>query len=112
MLAQRLRHQVTIEQRSTSLNAYQENVAAWSTLRTIFAGVEPVSGKETAAAGATQGVTLVRFVVRWDDVSDVTTAMRISFDGKYYDIVEVINEITRNRMGSLVAGVGANRGGQ
>lgn len=112
MLAQRLRHQVTIEQRTASLNAYGEDTSSWTTLRTIFAGVEPVSGKEYAAASSTVGETLTRFPCRYEDVSDVDNTMRLSFDGTYYDVVEVINEKTANRMVSIMAKRGANTGGQ
>lgn len=112
MLAQRLRHQITIEQQAVSLNSYRENAGTWSTLRTVFAGVEPVSGKEYAAASATVGETLVRIVCRYIDVSDVTNRMRISFGGEYYDIAEIVNEGTKDRMVSFMCRKGANEGGQ
>ena len=112
MLGQRLRHLVTIERRTTSLGSYGEDTSAWATLRQVYAGVEPVSGKEYAAAAATQSETTVRIICRYEDVSDVTTRDRISFGSEYYDIVDTINENTKGRMVSLMCRKGANEGGQ
>jgi SPP1 family predicted phage head-tail adaptor len=112
MLAQRARHLVTIQARTTSLNAYREDVSSWTTHRQVYAGVEPVSGKEYTAAGATRAEVLVRLVCRYEDVSDVTTRMRVSFDSETYDIVDVINERTANRMVSLMCKRGVSEGGQ
>ena len=110
MLAQRLRHQITIEQQALSLNAYRENVGAWSTYATCFAGVEPVSGKEYATAGAVLSETSTRFVLRYEDAPAVTAQMRVLFNGKYYEVVEVINEMQRDRMISLMCKVGVSDG--
>lgn len=112
MLTQRLRHLVTIQQRTTSLNAYREDVSSWTTLRQVYAGVEPVSGKEYNAAAATQSETTVRVICRYEDVSDVTTRHRITFNSETYDIVDVINEGTKGRMVSFMCRKGANEGGQ
>lgn len=112
MLAQRLRHLITIQQRTTSLNAYREDVSAWTTLRTCYAGVEPVSGKEYASSGATVGETFVRVICRYIDVSDVTSRMRITFNSETYDIAEIVNEGTKDRMVSFMCRKGANEGGQ
>ncbi len=112
MLAQRLRHLITIESKATSINAYRENVGAWSTLRQVYAGVEPVSGREFMASSGSQAELQTRFICRHEDVSDVTPQMRITFDGKVYDITEVINERTVNRMVSLIGKAGTNAGGQ
>lgn len=118
MLAQRLRHQITIEQKSTSLNAYRENTGTWSTLRTVFAGVEPLSDRssaavrEFAASGATVAQRRVVFVCRHEDVSDVTPQMRVVFNGQNYEIEGLINEMSRDRMVNILANTGTNRGGQ
>lgn len=110
MFAQRLRHQITIEQQALTLNAYRENVGAWSTYVTCFAGVEPVSGKEYGNAGAVLAETTVRFVLRHEDAPNVTAQMRVAFGGKHYEIVEVINELQRDRMISLMCKVGVSDG--
>ena len=110
MLAQRLRHSVTFEQRSTSINAYRENVGTWSTYATCFAGVEPVSGKEYPQASLLQAETLVRVIVRHEDAPALTPQMRMLFDGRYYDIVAIIDEMNRDRMWSVMCRVGVNAG--
>lgn len=112
MLTQRLRHLVTIQSRTTSLNAYREDVSSWATHRQVYAGVEPVSGKEYTTAGATRADVTVRVICRYEDVSDVTNRMRISFNSETYDIVDVINEGTKDRMVSFMCRKGANEGGQ
>lgn len=111
MLAQRLRHQVTIERRLTTLNGYREGTAAWSTFVTCWAAIEPTSGRELVASGASVSELTVRIIVRHDDANGVTAGMRVVLGGVYYDIASVINEGTRDRMLSLMCRAGANQGG-
>jgi SPP1 family predicted phage head-tail adaptor len=117
MFANRLRHQMTIQSRSTSLNAYREDTSSWATVRTVQAGIEPwpdiAQRREFAAAGATFTDTTIRVVMRYDDASDVTTRHRfLDEDGNVYDIKSIEHDRTMRRMLSFTCTSGSNQGGQ
>ena len=108
MLAQRLRHTVTLQQNTGTTNAYGETVAGWVDVATVRAGVEPVAGKEAIAAGANLAEQVTRIVMRWR--SGVVAQMRVSFDGRYYDIKQIINKDEGDRTLELLCVEGVNRG--
>lgn len=108
MLAQRLRHTVTLQQNTSTTNAYGEAVAGWVDVATVRAGVEPVSGKEAIAAGANLAEQVTRVIMRWR--SGVVPQMRVVFDGRYLDIRQIINANESDRVLELLCVEGVNRG--
>ena len=104
MLAQRLRHQIVIEQKTTTLDAYGGNSAAWTTFAPVRAGVEPVSGSEMIKSGANIAEGIVKFPIRY--LAGVTEQMRVVYDGRVYDIQSIVNAKTRDRMLELMCKVG------
>lgn len=76
---------VTIQQKSSSLNALGEEVAVWTDLATVWAQVNPLRGKEFFAARETQSSAEVRFYMRFR--SDITELMRLVWGGVNHDIV-------------------------
>lgn len=87
MLAQRLRHSVTLQSRATSLDAYGQNVGTWSNFATVRAGIEPIGGTEAMKAGQNVAEQNVRIVMRW--IPGVTEQMRVLWGAVYYEIVAV-----------------------
>ncbi len=87
--AGKLRHSVTIQQATEAASAYGEQTPTWSTYATRWAGVEPLSGTEFFASDARQGRRAVRFWLRNDGLA-VVPKMRISHDGRTFDIDAVI----------------------
>ena len=108
MLAQRLRHTVTIQQNTGTTNAFGEVEAGWVDVATVRAGVEPVSGKEAIAAGANLAEQVTRVVMRWRP--GVTPQMRILFDGRFLDVKQIINANEADRVLELLCVEGVNRG--
>lgn len=116
MLAQRLRYIVSIQQRSTSINAYGENDSnTWNNFAVgVYASIEPFSAKEYLAANATHGEKLVRIVIRY--LYGVNNTMRIMWQSdsgtRYFDITGVISDNEKNRMMTLLCVEGLNDGGR
>lgn len=108
MLAQRLRHTVTLQQNTGTTNAYGETVAGWADVATVRAGVEPVSGKEAIAAGANLAEQVTRVIIRWR--SGVTPQMRVVFGTRYLDVKQIINKDETDRSLELLCTEGVNRG--
>lgn len=96
MLAQRLRHQITLQQQATSLDAYGGNVGAWSDVATVRAGIEPVGGTEAAKNGQNVAEQLVRVVMRYR--TGVVAQMRLVWGTTKYEILAVVSRDENNRM--------------
>lgn len=89
MDAGRLRHRVTIqsvtETRDTTTGAI---ATSWADVATVWAAVEPLSGREFLAAQANQAEVVARILIRYRD--DVTAKMRVVAGSKVYNIRAVL----------------------
>lgn len=93
--AGRFRHQIVIQKNTPVQSASGAAVESWSTFATVFAGVEPVKGREYFGAGRINAETTHLIVLRW--LAGVDETMRIAFDGRVFDIQAVINKDERDR---------------
>jgi len=97
MLAGQLRHRITIERATLTQNAFGEQVQTWATLATVWARVEPITGKERYAAMQTQSDIDNRILVRYQSaLTALAPNDRITWDSKTYDIRSVVNTEQRN----------------
>lgn len=110
MLAQRLRHKITIQKKTTSLNSYGENAGGeWELFKYAYAGIEPLTAKEMLAAGATVSANTVKITIRY--LSGVDATARILALNKIYDIKSVSSFAEKNRYMTLMCEQGASSGG-
>ena len=76
----------------------------WEPFRKLWAKVYPVSGREYFQAATTQNEYTVRVVIRYR--KDITDAMRFIYEGKSYEINQIINDndarITLTIVGKVV----------
>ena len=89
MQAGRLRHRITIQEPVTARNSYGEAITTWTAVATVWASVEPLSGREFFAAEHVQSEVTHRVRMRWQ--SGITPDMRVLFDGRVLTIDAVIN---------------------
>lgn len=68
----------------TSINANGVETETWGDYCHPWAAVSDVSGREYFAAAAAQMENVTKFIIRW--YADITTAMRIVFEGRIYSI--------------------------
>lgn len=87
--AGKLRHSVVIQTVTETQGATGEIVSSWATYATRWAGFEPLSGREYFGADGRRSEATARFWLR-NDVSGLTTRMRVSHGGAYYNIEAVI----------------------
>jgi SPP1 family predicted phage head-tail adaptor len=98
MRAGRLRQRVTVQEKSVTKNAYGEEIITWEDYHTAWAAVEPVRGQEFYEMEMAGADVSTRIVLRWPgDGLSITPAMRVSYDGRYYDIETVIHVDERHR---------------
>ena|ERR1043166_7876409 len=96
-----LNRYVVIEQATETQNARGEAVPTWSTFATVFASIEPLSGRELFTAQ--QRVADVTHVVRLPYQPGVLPKMRLNYNGRLFNILTVLNLQEANRKLELLA---------
>ena len=94
-LAHRLRHRITIEQKATGTDAWGQPAETWETVAIVPAEVWPLSGREYIAAQAEQAGVTTKITIRYQ--AGIEPAMRITHDGKTYNIRAVLSDPTGRR---------------
>jgi SPP1 family predicted phage head-tail adaptor len=94
-LMSRLRHKIMIQQVARSPDGSGGRLENWTTFATVFAGVEPLRGKEMYDHQQIQSEITHRIRIRYR--SGVTPKMRVSFEGRIFRILSVINIFERDR---------------
>lgn len=89
MQAGKLRHRITIQEPITARNGFNEAITTWVTVATVWASVEPISGREFFAAEHVQSEITHRIRVRYR--AGIAPTMRVVFNGRYLMIESVIN---------------------
>lgn len=107
-LAHRLRHRVTIEQRTQSRDEWGGVVDSWATVTIVPAEVWPLSGREFVAAQAEHAGVTTRITIRYQ--AGIEPAMRVTHDGKTYNIKAVLPDPTLRRHITLMCESGVNNG--
>lgn len=80
----RLNSKITIKQTSQAKNAYHEMIDTWSTLATVWAYVQPLSGSEALEADKINAKSVVKFTIRARN--DLGSEMHIVYSGRTYAI--------------------------
>ena len=89
MMAGTLRNRVALQSVGSSYDDYGDLSNSWSTDATVWASVDPVSGRERDIAGELTGV--VTHVIKMPYRSGSTATNRIVFDGRTFEIESVRN---------------------
>jgi SPP1 family predicted phage head-tail adaptor len=92
MRAGRLRHRVVVETPTEDING---GATTWAPLATVYAGVEPITGREYFGAQQVQAEITHRVVMRY--TAGVTAKHRVRFGARVFDIRAAINRDERNR---------------
>jgi len=95
MRAGKLRHRVIFKASSAVKDGYGAETLTWTTYATVWAAIEPISGREMIQADQMQAETTIRVRVRYN--ASVEPEHRIYFGTRVLEIVSVINLTERNR---------------
>ena len=87
--AGRLKHRVSIQTQSTTLDTYGEPSDSWSTDETVWAAIEPVSGAERDIGEGLAGSVSHRVLMRY--TANATPKKRLLFGSRVLGIVSVLN---------------------
>ncbi|MCM8710806.1 phage head closure protein [Clostridium sp. SYSU_GA19001] len=84
-----LKYRITFQILVATTNENGFDVETWVDHKIVWAAVSNLNGREYFAAAAVQAEKTVKFTVRF--FKDITESMRISFDGKQYNITAIDN---------------------
>ena len=113
MQAGRLRHSVTIQQRTATVDGYGQQSTAWTDVITALAAIEPLSGRELFAAQAVQSEVSHRVTIRYRSELDVPrtgAALRVAFGSRVFDVHAVLNMGERDREMHILCSEGLTNG--
>ncbi|WP_339684235.1 phage head closure protein [Gimesia maris] len=95
MEAGKLRHRIDIQQASESRNDLGEVNESWSSLSERWASIEPLQGRELEHAQ--QISEDINFKITLRHMTGVTPEHRITFNGRTFHILSVINTMEQNK---------------
>lgn len=110
MQAGKLRHRVTIQQKTTTQDPEGMTTETWTNVATVWAAVEPLKGREYFQAQAVNAEVTTRVRIRYR--AGIIPTMRVLFGARKFDILAVIDQEERHQELQLmcrevVAGGGA-----
>jgi SPP1 family predicted phage head-tail adaptor len=86
----KLRHKINIQQELVTQNSFGEPTQAWvNFLSGIYCSIEPIRGKEYFSADMVNAEVTTRIRMRY--FAGIKSKMRIKFENRYYDIIDVID---------------------
>lgn len=100
MRAGMLRHKIVVQKFTEVQDVYGEADKTWTTFKTLWAHVSPISGREYF--DAKQHTSEISHQVKIRHLDGVTPKMRILYDSRYFDIESVINEGERDKQVTLM----------
>jgi len=99
------RHRITFQQydeNAVNENGFPLEDRQRSTdVKTVWAMIKTLQGREYYEAAATQNENTVRFVIRY--TSGITPDMRIKYKDRAFEILSVINDDERNITLTIIA---------
>jgi SPP1 family predicted phage head-tail adaptor len=96
-----LRHRITLQKFTTTVNENGFEEESWIDFKILWASVSNLHGREYFEAAAVQKENTVKFIVRY--IKDLDTSMKIMFKGKSYNIIQIDNIRYENRFVEIKA---------
>ncbi|NDE91385.1 MAG: head-tail adaptor protein [Alphaproteobacteria bacterium] len=95
------RQRLYLQQENAVADTGGGNALGWTTLRIVWASVEPLRGSENIQAGGLTGNTVYRIRMRYD--ADITSAMRLVLGTRALNIRSILNVQQRSRVLEIIA---------
>ena len=84
------RYRVEIQENQGTQDEYANDTENWQTIHTVWADIEPVSGREYFSIGQNTSEVTVKIYVRY--LSDLTAKMRVKYGSHIYGIEDVLGD--------------------
>lgn len=89
-----MRHRVTLRKKEIAEDALKQQSEAWTDIATVWAAIEPLSGREYFAASQENTEVTTRITIRY--LPGITTDLRVVFGGRVFEVLSAIDPGERN----------------
>lgn len=96
MRAGRLRHRVELQRAEDGIDGYGEQTPTWRTLATVWAAIEPLTGREYFLANQNNSEVSGRITLRALPDFRLTPKDRVRYGTRLFDIQSVIERDERS----------------
>jgi SPP1 family predicted phage head-tail adaptor len=100
MRAGRLRHRVSIQAPSETLDDFGEADLSWATDSTVWASIEPISGNERFSSDQVTAELTHRVFIRY--LTGLTPRKRLLFGSRVFQIQSILNKDEKNEQLELL----------
>lgn len=108
MRAGDLRRRVLIQSRQATVDGFGQRSTTWTDVATVFAEIQPLSGRELQLAQAINAEVNHKVTIRYRP--GISAAMRVVYQGRRFNIQAVIDVDMRHRTLELSCSEGLNDG--
>jgi SPP1 family predicted phage head-tail adaptor len=91
----KLRERVTLQSEQSVSDGGGGQVVAWTDVATVWAAIEPLTGRERRAAGRLESVLTHKVTIR--HLAGVTAKMRVAAGARVFNVRAVVNPAERDR---------------
>lgn len=106
-LASRLRQRIIVEQAVETADGAGGVQVVWEEFTTMWAEILPAKSREELFAGQLAKSATHKITVRHNP--EITTKMRVNFDGRLFNIISILNVQERGEMLEILAEEGIAR---
>jgi SPP1 family predicted phage head-tail adaptor len=103
-----LSRRILLEQRNETVDTFGQRSNTWTKALDTWASIRPLSGHELLSAQAINAETTHEVVIRYRE--DVTSAMRVVYQGRYFNVQSVLDADMKHRKLTLLCSEGLNAG--
>lgn len=109
-----LRRRVQIQSRATTVDSFGGQSNSWSTLATVWADINPLSGRELLAAQQVQAEVSHQITVRYQASifanPKAVAPLRVVYNSRVFNVQASLNEDERNIEVTLLCVEGKDQG--
>lgn len=95
------RHRITFQSFNETTNENGFPVQDWTDVKTVWAMIKTLQGREYYEAAATQNENTVRFVIRY--TTGINPDMRIKYKDRTFEILSIINDDELKKTLTIIA---------
>lgn len=85
----KLKHRVTLQEYTATRDSYGAELEAWVDIATVWASVEPLTGREYFQTQQINAEISTKVTIRFK--AGVTAKMRLIYNDRVFEIISVIN---------------------
>jgi len=100
-----LRHRITFQRENKTADDYRGHTSTWDDVATVWAKVEPVSGREYYYSHQLKNAISHKITIRYRD--DISAELRIVFEKRIMKIESIINLQEQERFMEIMCMEGA-----